>query len=491
MKQHISEVKSQFNPAFGNKAHVQLEFFKYEIRKFTIEFSKNKAKLKREKLSEVKLTELEQNLSNDEAKEQYNAYRGEINEIYNEISNGIKIRSKCDWYKFGEKSNKFFLTMEKRRATQNTVRKMLSDEQEITDLSKINTHTYRFYQQLYMEKQNISEDSICNFLNDITIPSLTTEQSLSCEANLTEKEIYNTLISFENNKSPGNDGLTKEFYYTFWDDIKDTFMKSLKESKKLKYFCASQRQAIVKLLEKPNKDKRYISNWRPISLLNFDLKMISKSLATRVRKVLSNLVDFRQTAYVNERFIGESGCLIDYVIKVCDIQKISGYLLTVDFEKAFDSLNHKFLIAVLKQYGFGEDFIDWIKIVLRDQESCVINGGHTTTYFRLERGARQGDPISAYLFILALELFFILIKSNKNIHGINIFSHDFLYTAYADDTTFFLKDLDSVKYVLEMLNQFYMVSELPPNFSKCEIAGIGSLKDAKVALCGLKNLDLD
>ena len=96
-------------------------------------------------------------------------------------------------------------------------------------------------------------------------------------------------------------------------------MKSLKESK-LKCFCASQRQAIIKLLEKPNKDKRYISNWRPISLLNFDLKMIWKSLATRVRKVLSNLIDSRQTAYVNERLIGESGRLTD------DVLKLSGYL---------------------------------------------------------------------------------------------------------------------------------------------------------------------
>ena len=65
-------------------------------------------------------------------------------------------------------------------------------------------------------------------------------------------------------------------------------------------------------------------------------------------------------------------------------------------------------------------------MLLRDQESCVINGGHTTTYFRLERDARQGDPILAYLFILALELFFILIKSNKNIYGIIIFNPDFL-----------------------------------------------------------------
>ena len=133
------------------------------------------------------------------------------------------------------------------------------------------------------------------FLNDITIPSLTTEQLLSCEGNLAEKEIYNSLISFENNKSPGNDGFTKEFYHTFWDDIKGTFMKSLKESK-LKCFCASQRQAIIKLLEKPNKDKTYISNLRPISLLNFDLKMASKSLATRVRKLLSNLNDSRQNS---------------------------------------------------------------------------------------------------------------------------------------------------------------------------------------------------
>ena len=75
-------------------------FLKYEIRKFFIEFSKNQAKLKREKLSllQVKPKVLEQNLSNDEAKEQYNAYRGKINEIYDEISNGIKFRSKCDWH---------------------------------------------------------------------------------------------------------------------------------------------------------------------------------------------------------------------------------------------------------------------------------------------------------------------------------------------------------------------------------------------------------
>ena len=90
-------------------------------------------------------------------------------------------------------------------------------------------------------------------------------------------------------------------------------------------------------------------------LLNFNFKVISKSLATRVKKFL---IDAEQTAYVNERVICENGHLINHLIKVCDIQKISRYFLTVDFEEAFHSLNHKFLIAILKKYCFGEDFVD-------------------------------------------------------------------------------------------------------------------------------------
>ena len=93
--------------------------------------------------------------------------------------NGIKIRSICDWYKFGEKSSKFFLTRRKRRVTQNIVRIVLLNEQEITNLYKVNTHIHQFYQHLCMEKQTLCEKSICNSLNDFNVPSLTTEQSLS------------------------------------------------------------------------------------------------------------------------------------------------------------------------------------------------------------------------------------------------------------------------------------------------------------------------
>ena len=164
--------------------------------------------------------------------------------------------------------------------------------------------------------------------------------------------------------------------------------------------------------------------------------------------------------------------------------------MTVDIEKAFDSINHCFLIKVLEKYCFLKDFIKWIKILLQNQVSCIINRGTGTNYFKLEKGTRQGDPISAYLFVLVLEIVFLFTKESKKINDLNIFDKTFLYTAYADNTTFFLKDKKSV---VELMNIFYTFSEfsgLKPNKSKCEIAGIGALKGVQVALCDMRCIDL-
>ena len=158
-----------------------------------------------------------------------------------------------------------------------------------------------------------------------------------------------------------------------------------------------------------------------------------------------------------------------------------GFLVTIDTEKVFDSLDHKFILAVLKKIGFGKNFLSWIEPLLNNQESCVINGCITTRYFPLQRGTRQGNPVSPYVFILCLEILFIPIKNDPNNKGIEIFKYCYLYTAYADDTTFFLKDENSIVHLSE---------KLKPNTTKCEVAGISVLKEVQVAICGMKCTEL-
>ena len=178
--------------------------------------------------------------------------------------------------------------------------------------------------------------------------------------------------SMKNDKSPGNDGLTKEFYVTFWDDVKATFISSLKQAKERKELSISQRQAIIKLIEKKDRDKRYIKNWKPISLLNVDIKILSKALAKKLKEGLPCLMSAQQTGYIQNRNIGENGRLISDVTEIANIRQMEGFLVTMDVEKAFDSLDHKFLISVLKKFGFGQNFISLVEIILKNQDSVSL-----------------------------------------------------------------------------------------------------------------------
>ena len=104
--------------------------------------------------------------------------------------------------------------------------------------------------------------------------------------------------------------------------------------------------------------------------------------------------------YVKNRHIGESGRLISHIIEIARLKKLEGFLVTMGIEKAFDSLDHNFLIFTLEKYGFRKNFVLWLKILLRYQEPCVINGGTSKKCFSLRR-LYQGDPISPLLFVLA------------------------------------------------------------------------------------------
>ena len=168
--------------------------------------------------------------------------------------------------------------------------------------------------------------------------------------------------------------MTKEFYETIWDQLKTPLMESVNQAFHTKILSISQRQIVIKLIEKKDRDKRYIKNWRPISLLNVDTKILSKAISNKLKTVLPTLISSQQTAYVKNRFIGESGRLISDIVEISGCFNITGFLVTMNIEEAFDFLDHSLLISVLKKFRFRKNFITWIEVLLKDQQSCVING---------------------------------------------------------------------------------------------------------------------
>ena len=205
------------------------------------------------------------------------------------ITQGNIIRSKAAWYEKGEKNNKYFLNLEKSRKAKNCIRKLLNKEgQEIINSKAIMSELKDFYEDLYDNKDSDTDvDELHNFTKNLTIPKLSNYQQLLCEGQLTNTECYNVLDQLKNNKSPGNDGLAAEFYKHFWPVLGNLLVDSLNAAHITGKLSNSQRQAVIRLIEKKDKDKRYIENWRPISLLNVDYKIESKALATRLEKTAS------------------------------------------------------------------------------------------------------------------------------------------------------------------------------------------------------------
>ena len=138
-------------------------------------------------------------------------------------------------------------------------------------------------------------------------------------------------------------------------------------------------------------------------------------------------------------------------------------MFSSDFEKTFDSIDHCFMFACLKRFGFGTQFVQWVKTLFKSAQSCVMNDGFFTGYFVLERGTRQGDLLSAYLFILAIEVLLIRVRDSELFRGIPVTDKEIKLDAYADDGRFFLKDLQSLYTILDITEEFGTFSSLKLN----------------------------
>ena len=357
---------------------------------------------------------------------------------------GIIARAKAKWQTEGEKCTNYFCNLEKRHYNEKIIPKLIDEnEREITDQTEIIEKQKLFYEKLYSSSNPVFDrehEKLFFDKNNPYLNFLSEEEMQLCEGNLRRGECLEALKSMKNSKSPGIDGFTAEFYKFFWSDLSEFLINSYNYSFDQGSLSISQTQGMITCIPKEGKSKFYLKNWRPITLLNVDTKIASSALANRIKPLLTKLISETQKGFLKGRYIGECTRLIFDLIEKVEAEEIPGLLLLLDFEKAFDTLEWSFIDKALVFFGFGPNYCKWIQTLYSNAQSCVSNNGHCSSFFNMHRGVRQGDPLSPYLFILALELMSATLKNDPKINGIKIDNSEYLLSQYADDSSLLLDD---------------------------------------------------
>ena len=472
---------------FENKT-LLWDVIKCEIRSETISYAAWASKKRKEEIEKLRnaLIVLEININNGEnVFNEYQETKLKLEGMMQAVADGVFIRSRAKFIEDNEKSTKYFLQLEKRNNRTKSIRTLITENGSITDPQKILDEQRLFYKNLYTKSSRDKCDKDCSFFN-ANIPQLDEIDKNNCEKLITIEECGIALQSLPNNKAPGSDGFNTEFFKFFWTDIKHLVFDSFAFSFKSEMLSIDQKRALLTLLPKPGKDLRYLKNWRPLSLLNTDYKILTKLLSIRLQKVIPNLVSEDQVGYIKGRQLGENCRKIIDIFENTENKVDPGFALFLDFEKAFDTVSWDFLFDTLKAFNFGNEFIKWIKIIYKQPLCSVTNNGHAAESFETSRGIRQGCPISALLFVLVAELMSIAIRQDPGIKGLTFNNTIITITQMADDTTLFLKDLNSVQNCLKILHHFSKCAGLKLNTDKTEAFQLGLKSQLIKAKFGLK-----
>ena len=207
-------------------------------------------------------------------------------------------------------------------------------------------------------------------------------------------------------------------------------------------------------------------------------------MANRLMQVIHKLIAGDQTGSIRGRYIGTNLRTVDDVIRYCESDKLSGIVMALDFKNAFNSVEHYFIYDVLRKFNFGNNFVEWIKLLHNNAELTVINNGYTSKWFKPSRGLQQGCPASALLFTLVVEIMAIKLRAAPMINGIQISGKQFKLSQYCDDTTLFVRDSNSATEAIKLIEEFGTISGLELNFDKCQFMWIGEERDSEVQICG-------
>lgn len=375
------------------------------------------------------------------------------------------IKSNCQWALYGGKPTKFFLNLEKQNQLDKSISQLAdSDGNLISGRENILAYGEKHFRDIYTPRMEQSEEpdpfssKITSTLEDMDRDVL--------EEDFTLIELEEALKAMKLNKCPGSDGINVEFYRKMWPEVGSLVLDSLNDAFHEGMLSPEQRRGIITLLPKKNRDRRFLSNWRPITLLNIDYKLLAKCISRRLHHIIPRLIHENQVGFIPGRFIGTNIRNINDIIEYLQGLEVGGFVVSMDYSMVFDKIDQKFLSKVLRSYNFGPHLIKWIKTLYNGAEACVLNNGYTSNWFPVNTGLRQGCPLSPFLFVLCVEKLAHSIRTDPDIQGISILQNTHKLMQYADDLTLFLKDPESIEVTLNKLDEFEKYSGLKININK-------------------------
>lgn len=310
-------------------------------------------------------------------------------------------------------------------------------------------------------------DNIFSYLN---LTKLTQTEAEDLTKPITEKEIEEVIKVLKNNKSPGPDGISGEFYKAFLKELTPilcaVFNYALKENDP----PSSWSEAIISIIHKEGKDPRECSSYRPISLLGNDVKILGSILAKRMQIYTAKLIKPDQIGFIAGR---QGSNNIRRALNIQSIAKESVHpsmLLALDAEKAFDRVDWIYLNYTMRKFGFTPTFINWINTLNKDPISRIRVNGYCSEFFKIKRGVRQGSPAAPILFALSIEPLAEWIRTNKQIAGIiDKGGEEHKISLFADDIFLYIKNpLASIPPLMHCLGRFGDISGYRVNNEKSE-----------------------
>ncbi|CAG8539044.1 1372_t:CDS:2 [Ambispora leptoticha] len=300
------------------------------------------------------------------------------------------------------------------------------------------------------------------------------------------QEITETIDKLPKHKTPGPDGLTHEFYKTFRDKISPLLQMVFNKALNSGVIPDSWQKSVITLLPKKSEELDNINNWRPISLVNADTKIFTKIMADRLNIICKDIIGEYQAGFIKDRSIVDAALDIISTMRSQKNLTDMNWLLFLDQKKAFDRVDHNYLILVLEKMGFSPTFTNLIKSLFGNLWAHITDAGLLSTPFKISRGVRQGDPLSPLLYVIAFEPLLRQLKSK--IKGAATGITKFKLTAYADDLTVGLGSIKDWNTLMNLLTKYEAAANAAVNKEKSKLLPLTE-KAAQTALPGEGSFD--